>query len=661
MALADVIAKLSVVLGMDTVAFEKGATVAEKRLSQQERRFQAFGNKMSTIGKAVGGALLASGIGDLITSYREMGNAALESVGGLGEQAAALGVSTDALQEFRYAATQVGISTEQMDGALGQFSKRLGQAQLTGKGPFVAALKEIGLTLDDLKGKSETEQIGLIADGINKAGTAAQQSALQVQFFGKTGQVAATLMQGGSEGIKAFADEARKLGVVISSDEIAKADETADNLAKLNYVIEAQQNKKLLENADALVAYEQAVGNFKLFFISGIGDLEKANQRYNAWALGFNQHLRHAINGAIEFQKSLAGRLAGAAASALAAVVDLGRDIALGMARGIRANAGAVWEALKGVVTGGIAKAKNLLGIHSPSLVFQEIGDYIGQGLAIGIEAGKGRVAEATRKLTEAARRAAEETRDLFARLFPEIEKANQYRDDLKKIEASGRSADAMSEARFRLGREFTGSNGPVPVQTWDDLGLDADKVGDAARKYIDTLDRLKDRTGVTTVAVAKSFKDMADATLQSLGNLANAIKGGGFLSILQAVVGLGLQLGSIGAFGKTIANRINAPKIGQNANGTNAWRGGLTWVGERGMELVDLPRGSRVFSNAESRQMMSSGKFQLEIVANNNGFGAIMRDHAGRVVAEAAPALMDGAAQVAQSRWGYQQSRTVA
>ncbi len=34
---------------------------------------------------------------------------------------------------------------------------------------------------------------------------------------------------------------------------------------------------------------------------------------------------------------------------------------------------------------------------------------------------------------------------------------------------------------------------------------------------------------------------------------------------------------------------------IGNNADGTNSWRGGLTWVGERGPELVNLPRGAQV------------------------------------------------------------------
>ena len=43
---------------------------------------------------------------------------------------------------------------------------------------------------------------------------------------------------------------------------------------------------------------------------------------------------------------------------------------------------------------------------------------------------------------------------------------------------------------------------------------------------------------------------------------------------------------------------------IGRNADGTDYWRGGLTWVGERGPELVSLPQGSRVYSAEDSRSM---------------------------------------------------------
>lgn len=45
----------------------------------------------------------------------------------------------------------------------------------------------------------------------------------------------------------------------------------------------------------------------------------------------------------------------------------------------------------------------------------------------------------------------------------------------------------------------------------------------------------------------------------------------------------------------------------GYNAAGDTSWRGGLTWVGESGPELVSLPRGSAIYSNQESRQIAAA------------------------------------------------------
>lgn len=51
------------------------------------------------------------------------------------------------------------------------------------------------------------------------------------------------------------------------------------------------------------------------------------------------------------------------------------------------------------------------------------------------------------------------------------------------------------------------------------------------------------------------------------------------------------------------------------NAGGTSNWRGGLTWVGENGPELVRLPRGSQVMTAQESRNM-GGNTFNITISA---------------------------------------------
>lgn len=45
----------------------------------------------------------------------------------------------------------------------------------------------------------------------------------------------------------------------------------------------------------------------------------------------------------------------------------------------------------------------------------------------------------------------------------------------------------------------------------------------------------------------------------------------------------------------------IDGKTYGGNAQGVRNWKGGLSWVGEEGPELVNLPRGADVYSNPES------------------------------------------------------------
>ena len=52
----------------------------------------------------------------------------------------------------------------------------------------------------------------------------------------------------------------------------------------------------------------------------------------------------------------------------------------------------------------------------------------------------------------------------------------------------------------------------------------------------------------------------------------------------------------------------------GRNAGGTNDWKGGLTWVGEAGPEIVRLPAGSQIMNAQESRQLTGGDTFYFNI-----------------------------------------------
>ena len=85
----------------------------------------------------------------------------------------------------------------------------------------------------------------------------------------------------------------------------------------------------------------------------------------------------------------------------------VGREIAWaivdGMTDGLASKAWSFGESMVSVAKKGYNKVKNFFGIHSPSRLMKELGGYVGEGLAIGIENTGERVAEAGDNMASAA------------------------------------------------------------------------------------------------------------------------------------------------------------------------------------------------------------------------------------------------------------------
>lgn len=83
-------------------------------------------------------------------------------------------------------------------------------------------------------------------------------------------------------------------------------------------------------------------------------------------------------------------------------------------------------------------------------------------------------------------------------------------------------------------------------------------------------------------------FEDLANSLQQILGNVPAHL-----LNALRPLEDLLLRLTQSANTGVLYIPQPNG--IGNNAEGTDFWRGGLSWVGERGPELLNLPRGAQI------------------------------------------------------------------
>jgi hypothetical protein len=103
---------------------------------------------------------------------------------------------------------------------------------------------------------------------------------------------------------------------------------------------------------------------------------------------------------------------------------------------------------------------------------------------------------------------------------------------------------------------------------------------------------------------------------------------------VVQRIVGSFGGGGLLGGIGRAFG-------IGANANGTTNWQGGMTLVGERGPELVNLPRGSQVVDAQRTASRMGGDEivqhFNFNLSANGD-------ESVRRIVAQAAPQIVEAA-----------------
>lgn len=247
MAGSGLIGALRVTLGIDTAAFEAGAKRAKATATETAGGItKAFGGMAG----AVTGLLSGISLGVIVAAASR----ALDYASSLAEVAQQLGVTTKDLQEYRYAASQVGIEQDEMDKSLAKLTVSMGQARDGVEKPK-AAFKELSdlLGKDVLKSAATAgDAIPLIADALAKVQDPAKRAALEVALFGKTGQKLDTLLAGGSSAINDMTETARELGLVISDKDIQSADATADKLSELKQVLEASIAKAVSENSDAI-------------------------------------------------------------------------------------------------------------------------------------------------------------------------------------------------------------------------------------------------------------------------------------------------------------------------------------------------------------------------------------------------------------------------
>lgn len=265
----ELIGALRVTLGLDSANFEAGTKRARQRAQTDAKAIQksldGIKGRYDALASAIAGSALVAA-----------GRRALDYASSLGEVAQQLGVTTKELQEYRYAASQVGVSNEEMDKALAKLTKTIGEAKAGSKAQ-ATTFRELGVAIQDTNGRVYTagEVIPKLADALSKIKDPATRARIETELFGKAGQQLDTLLAGGSRAVNELRDAAQKLGVVLSDKQIQNADDTADKLAALKQVLEARIAGAVADNANAILGLANAIAALSSNAMKFVSDYPK--------------------------------------------------------------------------------------------------------------------------------------------------------------------------------------------------------------------------------------------------------------------------------------------------------------------------------------------------------------------------------------------------
>lgn len=215
----------------------------------------------------------------------------------INDLSAKAGMGVESFQRLSYAAKINGGSME----AVAQGAARLARNLVEGQKSTVSAVGALGLKMSDLQRMDPAEAFMTIGDAIARLPNPMQQAAVAMQLFGREGANYLPMFKGH---LRDAADEADRLGLVLTRDVIEAADQFGDTLDAVKLVGMAVLSKVITPMMPALTALAQG--------FTGVGSviewLQRAFSNALAYGASFVATMLRASAAVLEFQSHLPGR-----------------------------------------------------------------------------------------------------------------------------------------------------------------------------------------------------------------------------------------------------------------------------------------------------------------------------------------------------------------
>lgn len=579
MAGAAKIGSIHVSLGLDSAEFQAGLKKANSGLDKFAKAAKVGFAVVAAAAVAAGGAL-AFAIKGAIDNADEMSKTAQK-----------VGVTTEALSRLNYAAGLSDVTLQQLSTGLGRLTQSMSQIAQGAAGPAKMAFDALGISALTATGqlRSSDDVLADVAEKFASMEDGATKTALAIALFGRSGADLIPMLNMGKAGLSALATEADRLGITLSTSAGRSAEAFNDSLTRLQSVFTGIINRIMTAVLPALDEFSDKISDpafaesAEAIGLAIVDAMKLAVDAINT-VVGAFTALRDAMSWANSHDM-------------------FGNDIA------------------------GNGGGKGFQKFNTP----EEAKAILAEKLAAGDTGGPS--ASFFKGIFGEVAAEAQEVAAAFEPVIQNTKAAGAAASELKAIMAEGQSvftstrtpAEAYSLEIARLNGLL--QKGAIDQDTYNRAvgqAQDAFQAAEASGKQ--WVSSLADSLSGLFGSILDGSKTAMEAVNDLIKSFAQMALQAGFKMLLGGIFGGGGGGGFLGIPGF--------------ANGTNNAPGGLAMVGERGPELVNLPRGSQVIPNKD----LGTGQLDVRISLDSAMLNAVVTDGAGRVVGQAAPAIVGAA-----------------
>lgn len=219
-----------------------------KQSDEAGGKFEKFGSVMKSVGKALAVTMAAIGTAAVAAGKQlwDMANDVAEAGDAIDKTSQKIGISAESYQEWDYVFQRCGADVNNLQTGMKKLS---GVITDTAGGSDSAAqkLSAVGLSIEDLNGKSQDEQLSIVISAWQDMESGAARTAAANDLLGKSAVDMAAVLNMTAEETEALKQEAQDYGMVMSNEAVAASAAFEDSLTRMQGTMGGLKNRMVGE------------------------------------------------------------------------------------------------------------------------------------------------------------------------------------------------------------------------------------------------------------------------------------------------------------------------------------------------------------------------------------------------------------------------------